>query len=242
MSGVGIVTALRSEANCVTSLRLPYNKMVSVGDDSSVWFCGIGGDAARTAATGLHAGGVHALVSFGIAGALDSSLKPGDLVLPESIHAEQIQPVTLAWRSRLQQLLPSHLKIVGGTLASSPVTLTSEKVKRELATATGACAVDMESGAIADVAANAGIPFIAIRAIIDPVEFSPPIAMLSAIYPDGSVNSMRLLALILKRSVSLSELIHLAKGMHAARNTLSTVIQSAGIGLGHEPTDNSVIY
>lgn len=237
MNVTGLVTALRAEARCVSSSHISLNEMVHVKDNAVLWLSGMGVQAARTAAEGLHKNGVNALVSFGVAGALDPNLKPGNLVLPELIHADKELPVTIAWRNRLQNLLPAHITVVGGTLASSPVSLTCEKEKWDLAHVTGACAVDMESAAIAEVAIAAGIPFIAVRAIIDPVHFSPPAALLEAVYPDGGVNPVRLIALMLKRSVHLSTLMHMAVGMHAARKTLSTVIQSAGAGLDSQATD-----
>ena len=69
------------------------------------------------------------------------------------------------------------------------------------------------------------------RAIIDPLQFSPPEALLDAVYPDGGVNSTRLIVLLLKRSVRVSTLLRMGAGMRAARKTLSKVIQSAGTGL-----------
>lgn len=238
MNVTGLVTALRAEAGCVVSSRIPFNEQVSVNETVALWLSGMGEQAARAAAEGLHKGGATALVSFGVAGALDPRLKPGDLILPDSIHhAGKVWPVTTEWRDRLQSLLPMHDRIVVGTLASSQVPLTSEKEKQDLAQATGACAVDMESGAIAEVAANAGIPFIVVRAIIDPVHFSPPAALLGAVYPDGGVNPVRLMTLILKRSVYISTLMHMGAGMRAARKTLSQVIQSAGDGLSNQPMD-----
>ncbi|WP_028461044.1 phosphorylase family protein [Nitrosomonas cryotolerans] len=233
MSVVGIVIALRAEANCLTSTRLPYNEIACLGNDTLVWLCGMGDHAARTAAKGLQANGATALISFGVAGALDSSLRSGDLVLPGAIHtSEKVYPVALDWRDRLQLLLPSHLSIANGILATSLVTLTSEAAKRELATATGACAVDMESGAIAETAANADIPFLAIRAIIDSIEFSPPPALNHAVYPDGSVNLFDLLKLLWRRSVNLHTLFQLAIGMRAACHTLSTVARYTHMQLG----------
>lgn len=233
----GLVTALRAEASCVTSTHIPFNEKVQVNDDTVLWLSGMGAQAARAAAEGLCQQGVTALVSFGVAGALDSKLKPGDLVLPDAIHAGEQLPVTVAWRNRLQNLLPADIAVVNGILANSTVPLTSAKAKLDLAQATGACAVDMESGAIVEVAVTAGIPFIAVRVIIDPVQFSPPEALLGAVYPDGGVNPMRLLALLLKRSVHLSTLMQMGIGMRAARKTLSRVIQSAGAGLDSQPTD-----
>lgn len=96
-------------------------------------------------------------------------------MLPDSIHAGRQLSVDLDWRNRLRQQLPAHMKIASGILAASPNVLTSADAKRELAEATGACAVDMESGAVAQVAARAGIPFLAVRVIADPLDFSPPL-------------------------------------------------------------------
>jgi hopanoid-associated phosphorylase len=201
----------------------------------------MGARAAQTAAEGLCQHGVTALVSFGVAGALDSNLKSGDLVLPDAIiHDGKQLPVNIAGRNRLQQLLPADIIVVNGILANSAVPLTNEKAKRDLAQVTGACAVDMESGAIAGVAATVGIPFIAVRAIIDPIQFSPPQALLRAVYPDGGVNPMRLLALVLKRSVHVSTLMQMGAGMRVARKTLSRVIQAAGAGLDGQTTGQSV--
>ncbi len=236
----GLVTALRAEASCVTSARVSLNEKVQVSDHVVLWLSGMGAQAARTAAKGLCQYGVTALVSFGVAGALDSNLKPGDLVLPDAIHNGEQLPVATAWRNRLQQMLPADITAVNGILANSAVPLTGEKAKQHLAQATGACAVDMESGAIAEVAATVGIPFIAVRAIIDPLQFSPPEVLLSAVYPDGGVNPMLLLALLLKRSVHLGTLIQMGAGMRAARRTLSRVIQSAGAGLDSRAADRSV--
>lgn len=232
---VGVITAIRAEASCIVSRKLPFNQMMYLSDDAAIWVCGMGDSAARQAAEGLLGSGVTALVSFGVAGALDAGLRSGNLVLPESIHVNGATlSVTEGWRDQLKQLLPTSLTVVGGTLTASKEVVSTETAKRELANVTGACAVDMESGAIAEVAANAGIPFIAVRAITDPIEFSPPAALLSAVYPDGSVNVVRLMSLILQRSVGVGTLMRLGRGMRAATDTLSTVVRhSDGNDLGN---------
>jgi hypothetical protein len=121
---VGIVTAMRVEASCITTRHLPLGKMVTLGESTAIWLCGMGEEAARSAATGLQAGGATTLISFGIAGALDSVLRPGDLVLPESIYSGYSLPVSLDWRARIQQHLPSNLHVAGGKLAASQQVLT----------------------------------------------------------------------------------------------------------------------
>lgn len=232
MRAIGIVTAMRMEARCVTPLRLPFNQMISLGESAAIWLCGMGEEAAREAAEGLRAGGATALMSFGLAGALDSSLRPGDLLLPESIHADRLLQVDLGWRACLQQRLPGHLNVVGGILAASSQVLTSATAKYELAQVTGACAVDMESGAVAEIAAHAGMPFLAVRAISDPVQFSPPSILLGAVRRDGSADLRRLLPLLLRGSVTLGTLLRLAMDSRAACSTLSTVVRCAAREMG----------
>ncbi len=232
---VGIVTAMRVEASCLTRVNLPFNEMVSLGEGAAIWLSGMGEKAAREGAEGLQLGGCDALISFGLAGALDSRLRPGDLVLPDSIHVGHRLPVDQDWRNRLQQLLPTHVNITNGVLAASTGVLTSADTKRELAEATGACAVDMESGAVAQVAAKAGIPFLVVRVIADPLVFSPPIPLLGAVRPDGSADPVRLMSLILRRSVTLGTLLRLGSQLRSARATLLTVVKHAGTELGTLP-------
>ncbi|HEV7928517.1 MAG TPA: phosphorylase [Nitrosospira sp.] len=232
MRGIGIVTAMRVEARCITQRRLPFNKPITLGENGAIWLSGMGIDAARRAAEGLKTSGATALMSFGFAGALESSLNPGDLVLPEFIHTGRLLQVDLGWRDRLRQRLPAHLTIAGGVLAASAYVLTSGTAKRELALATGACAVDMESGAVAEAAAHAGIPFLAIRAISDPVEFSPPPVLLGAVRPDGTADLMRLLPLLLRRALTVGTLLRLATDSRAACSTLCRVARLAGMEMG----------
>ena len=210
--GVGIITAMRVEARCITPLRLPFNKLIRLGENGAIWLSGMGADAAREAAEGLKTSGATALISFGFAGALVPSLKPGDLILPEFIHTDRLLQVDLSWRESLQQRLPVHLNVAGGILAASVDVLVSGAAKRELALATGACAVDMESGAVAEAAAQAAIPFLAIRAISDPVEFSPPPVLLGVVRPDGRADLGRLLPLLLRRALTVGTLMRLATG------------------------------
>lgn len=223
---------MRMEARCVTPLRLPFNRMISLGESAAIWLCGMGEEAAQEAAEGLRTGGATALMSFGLAGALGFSLRPGDLVLPESIYSDRSFQVDLDWRARLQRQLPPHLCVVGGILATSRRVLTSATEKRELAQITGACAVDMESGAVAGTAAHAGMPFLAVRAISDPAGFSPPSILLGAVRRDGSADLTRLLPLLLRGSVTLGTLLRLARGSRAACSTLSAVVRYADGEMG----------
>jgi adenosylhomocysteine nucleosidase len=236
---IGVVSALKSEASCVMNLRFPILKIANVARNTRLCLSSMGNDAAHIAADRLLDFGCEALVSFGVAAALDKKLIPGDLVLAESIiDGEESFPVSEPWRNRLEQLLPPQLTVVGGSIAKSSAPLTSAQEKLALGEVTGACAADMESAAIARVAAEEGVPFIAIRVIVDPIEFSPPDALLSAVYPDGAVDILRLISLLMDGSVRFKTLWHLGLGMYAARTTLRKVVQVAGMKLACDSTDS----
>ena len=233
MNIVGIVVAMRIEARCLTNRNLPIGEIINLGNNSKICLCGMGGNAARKAAIKLQEEGATSLISFGVSGALDSKLRPGDLVLPQSVYNERLLPVSLAWRDRVQKCLPSNLRVIGGKLATSKKVLTSLNEKCDFAKITGASAVDLESGAIAEVAEDSDIPFLAIRVISDPIEFSPPLALLDAVNPDGSANLGQIISLLLQRSVTLSTLLRLGRDVRTARATLATVALHAGIELGN---------
>ena len=138
---IGVVTALRDEASCITSGAIPFNEKQQLNDQTLLWLSGMGAQAAQVAAQGLCHHGATALVSFGVAGALHADLKPGDLVLPNAIASDQAWPVDLAWQQRLRQILQSSVTVVDGVLADSAVPLTDERSKtsRERAVLPGRC-------------------------------------------------------------------------------------------------------
>lgn len=228
MNRVGIIVALRAEARCITQQRIPFDQTVALDKNLVIRICGMGGVAARRAAAALcEQEKVAGLISFGVAGALDDSLQPGDLILPKSVLADRNYPADDGWRTRVQRCLPECINVIQCSLVTSDTVVTTEMAKRILASQSGGCAVDMESGAVAAVAAEKGVLFLAIRAISDPVQFSPPAELMAALKPDGSVKPVPLLTLLLKRSLHLNELLRLAPGMQAACQTLKQVVQSA---------------
>ncbi|MCB1985578.1 MAG: phosphorylase [Burkholderiales bacterium] len=242
-SVLGIVSALKSEASCLMKLRFPVFKIARIAPRTRLCLSGMGNAGALKACEILHEYEVDALLSFGVAAALDNKLVPGDLVLPETINCNGKKlPVTLEWRERVAALLPSYLTVVGGTLTGSEAPLFSRQEKIKLGEETGACAADMETAIVAEFAARADMPFIAIRAIVDPLEFSPPPALLDVVYADGTTDIVRLIPLLFNGSVPFKTLFHLGVGMYAARSTLSKVVQVAGLDFKSELTDRSHAY
>lgn len=226
---MGIVSALKSEANCLTKQPAPLLKIVRLAPGTHFCLGGMGSGAMKASGM-LHENGARALISFGVAGALDKNLMPGDLVLPEKIYFKRTNlPVNLEWRKRVSELLSSDITVIGNTLAHTQSPLFTQQEKLKFGEETGACAVDMESAIVAEYAMHHNIPFVAIRAIVDPVKFSPPQKLLGAVNQDGTTRIVKLLPLVFNGSVSISTLYHLAMGMQAACSTLKKVVESVGL-------------
>ena len=236
MSRTGIVIAMRSEAACITSQRnLPFDQAVPIDDHLVIRMCGMGPVAARRAAIDLYdQENVAGLISFGIAGALDDALQPVDLVSPESVQTKQSYSTDSAWRTRIERSLPAHLNIIRRPVAASDELVSTADEKYALAARSGACAVDMESGAIAAVASEKGVPFVVIRVISDPVQFSPPAALMDVLHPDGRVKPIALLAYLLNGSLKLGELLRFGSDAQIAFKTLKQVVQATRHELGRQ--------
>ena len=69
---------------------------------------------------------------------------------------------------------PDELAARVGDLLTVPTALESPAAKRAAAAATDAVAVDMESAAIAAVAARARVPFVALRVVVDGLDDALP--------------------------------------------------------------------
>lgn len=130
---------------------------------------GPGPERAASAATAALASGAGGLLSFGLAGALRAELEPGAVLLPrrvrsaagDSFDADPEWHAKLAAAVRALGLAPALDDLLS---VPSAITRVADKVA---AAANGAAAADMESAAIAAVAARAGARFVALRVVVD---------------------------------------------------------------------------
>ena len=163
-SVVAIIVALASERACVNAGTADDRATMLVVKQS-----GPGPGNAAAAARAVAESGADALVSFGFAGGLDPRLKPGTAVVPDRVILAS--GATLAtdsgWKTRILKAIGTELATVEGALLTANGVLETPDRKSAAAEATGAVAVDMESGAIATVAADAGLPAVAIRVVAD---------------------------------------------------------------------------
>jgi adenosylhomocysteine nucleosidase len=161
VSRTGIIIALGSERAALAAV--PH---VSLG--WSLVQSGPGPERAAQCATAALAAGAQALVSWGLAGGLAADIMPGTVVVPRRVIMQrgEVFVAAASWRERLAALA-SEFTLSHGDLLTVPTPLGSPAAKAAAATALGAVAVDMESAAIAAVAARARVPFVALRVVVD---------------------------------------------------------------------------
>ena len=158
--------------------------------------------------------GVNALVSFGFAGGLDPALRPGTVVIPNSIlsegHSYATEPA----------LADRFGGLTGHCLVADALAATDAAAKRRLHAKTGAHAIDLESGSVARVALAHGLPFVVVRAISDAAERDLPPAALQALDRRGRIDLMRVLGSLLRQPMQLPALLSLASDALLARRAL----------------------
>jgi adenosylhomocysteine nucleosidase len=181
------------------------------------WPLAIGGgtsSGAEAAAQCLVSDGAGALVSFGLAGGLDPTLPPGSVIVPFAVIDG----------ARRYSSDPQVSNLLGGTtphllLGASAIAATSAE-KARLYSETGAAAIDLESAAVARVAATHGIPFAVLRAICDPASRALPSAALTALDGRGAIAIGRVLASIAAHPTQIPTLLALASDATTARRAL----------------------
>jgi adenosylhomocysteine nucleosidase len=214
LNGIGVVAALAAEARALPQL----------GPGSQLAISGIGCAAAGAAARALIDARVAALMTFGLAGGLDPALNVGSVVLPEVVISQGgARYVTSApWRQRLMAALNASCAIRAGALLTSPAALKTPAEKAAAFRDSGAVAVDMESVAVAEVAAVYQLPFIAVRVIVDTAADTLPPAVVAA-SREGGVRIGRLLAGLVLAPGDIAALIRLAGRYRAAMRSLRVV-------------------
>lgn len=223
--GIGLVVALPAEAR---SLGV---RGVRPGDCCrwhGGWMAvaGVGPFHALRAAERLLACGVTRLASWGVAGALDPGLEPGDVLIPDRIlYADDDAgfATDAATTACLGMALGTRLRVRGGELWSSNHAIATAADKRALASRSGARAVDMEAASVAAVAARAKLPFTALKAICDPAERELPASMLHAMDAASGGFSWRMLASIVTGGPATWRAARLlARDFTRARHALAT--------------------
>nr|VFJ51389.1 MAG: adenosylhomocysteine nucleosidase [Candidatus Kentron sp. FM]VFJ51963.1 MAG: adenosylhomocysteine nucleosidase [Candidatus Kentron sp. FM]VFK08991.1 MAG: adenosylhomocysteine nucleosidase [Candidatus Kentron sp. FM] len=242
-TSLGIVAALPFEAACFTRQNIEPGTWRIVTDNLIVHYTGVGAANADQAAQSLLRLGVDALVSWGIAGGLAPDLVAGTIVLPEEVidagapdngggwqYPMGRYPVDPDWHGALKDRLArkgidSRSR---GSLVSTPMVQPEPQKKAALHHATRAMAVDMESGAVAKAAREAGRPFIVIRSISDTATMTLPTSTLGATDQYGRSSLSKLFRGLLENPREITHYPILLHSLAKAKKGLRRVFELCG--------------
>lgn len=233
MTRIGIVTGLAAEATIVRKTQISHSAAADAAAIEVVCL-GPGSDRSESAAAMLAAEGAKALISFGVAGALDASLSPGAIVIASRIVDESgtTHQGDEDWASRLAALAGDSVRVAVGIVAGSASPIAGAAAKAALGTASGALAVDMESAGVGRAAGRAGLPFIVVRAIADPADRAIPQAALAGLRADGGADVLAVLKGAVRRPGDVPGLMALARDQRRALRALRDLALAAGPGFG----------
>jgi len=165
----------------------------------------------------LHKTRPQLVTSSGFAGAVTDQLQVGDLILAENFSDSQL----LATAARiLRDREPRTVK-----LFTSTSIIDSAAERNEIARASGALAVDMETGAIANVCQAHGVPLISLRIISDTPSqpFPAPLSVLFDLERQRT-NYGRLLSYIFRHPAAGWRLCRFAGQIARIRTNLTEAI------------------
>ncbi len=183
-------------------------------------------ERARRLAQKLLESGATALMSFGIAGGLDPARQAGDVVFAQEVILPGGTRVATdaAWRATVSQAsAAAGLRAEEGALLGSDSAILAAHHKQRLFRESGAIAVDMESHAVAEVAAAAGVALLVVRAIADPAIRPLPSSVLGSTGPDGRSRGGLVAARLCLRPWQLPAVMRLREDFVHALDSLERV-------------------
>ena len=165
---------------------------------------------------------IRGVISFGVAGGLDPSLRSGDVVVATEVLAGDAR-----WAAGLSlsddligKLTSERRRVVRGLLAGAEEVLLGRSSKAALHSQTGAAAVDMESHIAASYAAEVGLPFAALRVISDPADRALPALARAAIKPNGQIDLATILRGVVRHPATLRALVSTGLDFNRALRSL----------------------
>jgi adenosylhomocysteine nucleosidase len=229
LNAVGVVAALASEARALGHSMPrggdpPLSELAVLGEGSLLALSGIGRAAAAAAAQALVDAGVSALMTFGMAGGLDPALRAGSVVIPrELISSDGARYAACrTWREQVAAAVSALYAVSDGNLLTSTHAIETPADKAAAFLRTGAAAVDMESAAVAEIAAKHNLPFIAVRVIVDTAADMLPRAVVAASLA-GRVRFARLIGGLILAPREISALVRLAQRYRIAMRSLHAI-------------------
>lgn len=211
-----VVVGMKDERDIVTGKSQNPSIQVVVGTANA--------DTLRNRLQQVDPASVSAVFSFGVAGALNPALAPGDLLFSEQAFSQVSN--NKQGHTEINWAIDSHL-LMAASLNASKAQLKFRKgiflgadteardqvldIVTRLHEVTGADIIDNETHIAAQFANEHGLPFLAIRAVSDSVHKPlPPAALLPLDAEDGSADGIAIAKSLLLNPLQLPSLIRAA--------------------------------
>lgn len=238
MSTLGVVAALPAEGRALSG-EMHVDSITTSVPGLLLGISGIGRQAADQTARRLIDQGADALVSWGCGAGLTSSATPGQLFLPLHVIDQAghlTHQVDADWHDRLGRVLhDAGIGFETSALVSVNTMLTGLDSKQQLHHECSAGIADMESAAIAAVAAQYRRPFLCVRAVADNLSIALPAELLTALDEYGRPRSIEMLRMLLRRPLLIPHIMKLGRAFGQARRSLSAVARTTGRRLACGP-------
>ena len=176
----------------------------------------------RSLLQGFDPATVRGVISFGVAGGLDPVLESGDVVVATEVLGGRNR--WLAGSALSEELIDgaglAGQRIVRGALVGVEQVVPAQSAKAALRSETGASAVDMESHIAAAYAAEADLPFAALRVISDPATRALPALAVNAVKPNGNIDLAKVLRGVARNPFVVRALVSTGRDFNRALRSL----------------------
>ena len=202
--------------------------LAGAGADVRLDIAGIGRRNIAAAVARAAAGGAHAIIIAGFGGALDPALRTGDLHIAGEFRiadAPDGRAIPADARLAVQLRAAAHDADASAGPSVTVAALAQPEYKAALWQAGAGVTVNMEDYWAADAAADAGIPFAAIRVVLDTAGQALP----EYLAPDdaGGVRPARIAATLPMHPARAPELVRLARQSRLAQHRLADAVIGA---------------
>jgi adenosylhomocysteine nucleosidase len=181
---------------------------------------------------------VEQVILTGVAGALMDKLEIGDVVLADRLMTlgphnsdtgRTIEVTPRPFELASAALENARIRYARGGILTVKYPLATETDKRLAGNDTGAIAVDMETAVIAFEAAARGIPFVALRTIMDTVEHDLAGAGLAD--ENGKVRPFKAAATLVRNPAMVAGVVRLVRNLRKAADAMAIAVEAVARSL-----------
>ena len=211
----------------------PFNRFVERYKDSVyVQVTGIGKSQVLSAAESIFRDydPPTLVLSIGFCGALSDELKTGDLILARKLYLFDSDDALVVdnryYQLAEQSILENRLPYVRRDSLTVPKMIRTPEEKNNLALSYHAQAVNMEDYWICSIAAQSGVPFLSVRAIVDTANQQIPEYVEDLMWQRERRHVIHNLCSFLSKPVRIPQLLSFSHSVKKAQNSLNRFTRS----------------